>query len=49
MGKYSLFDLSPISIKKKQQTNFDLLFLKLLYSIKQTEIYEAEFIYEFIY
>ena len=48
-GKNSLFDLSPISIKKKQQTNFDLLFLKLLYSIKQTEIYEAEFIYEFIY
>jgi len=39
-----------LKIEQQKTANlFDLLFLKLLYSIRQTGIYEAEFIYEFIY
>ena len=39
MGKYSLFDLSPISIKKKTANQFDLLSLKLVF-IDMIELFQ---------
>ena len=49
MGKYSLFDLSPISIKKKTANLFDLLFFEILcYSLYLVVLARQTGSYQFV-